>query len=310
MRDQAEKLRILAREIKTQVEEDIRTGFSSSSPELENQETVPKTRIFAVTSGKGGVGKTNLTINLALALIELGQRVAVIDADLGLANVDVVLGIKTEFNLTHLINGGKSIKDIICTGPNGLQVIAGGSGMQELANLSRKRIQKFINSLSELEGMADILIIDTGAGLARNVMSFVLAADEVIVICTPEPTAITDAYGLVKALYQQKPESKVHLVVNRVENAEEANETASKFTVVAQRFLQFPVATLGYVLDDPCVSKAVKLQEPFFLKYPKSNATQCLERLAAQLLYNFDTGTQETPAGVRGFLTKMIRFFN
>lgn len=310
MRDQAEKLRILAREIKSQVEADIKTGFSDSAPEAQEQaNAAPKTRIFAVTSGKGGVGKTNLTINLALALMKLGQRVTVLDADLGLANVDVVLGLKAEHNLSHLINGGKSIKDIISVGPNGLQVIAGGSGMQDLANLSRKRIQKFINTLSELEGMADILIIDTGAGLARNVMSFVLAADEVIVICTPEPTAITDAYGLVKTLYQQKPDSKVHLVVNRVENAEEANETANKFTVVAQRFLQFPVATLGYVLDDSCVSKAVKTQEPFFLKYPKSKASQCLERLASQLLYNYDTGIQEGTVGVRGFLTKMIRFF-
>ncbi|MDA8210937.1 MAG: MinD/ParA family protein [Clostridia bacterium] len=311
MRDQAEKLRILARAIKSQVEADIKNGFSGSSPEneLAEQPAAAKTRIFAVTSGKGGVGKTNFTINLALALMKLGQRVMVLDADLGLANVDVVLGLKTEHNLSHLINGEKNIKDIISLGPNGLQVLAGGSGMQELANLSRKRVQKFINSLSELEGMTDILIIDTGAGLARNVMSFVLAADEVIVICTPEPTAMTDAYGLVKTLYKQKPESKVHLVVNRVENAEEANETANKFTVVAQKFLQFPVATLGYVLDDPSVSKAVKTQEPFFLKYPKSNAAQCLERLASQLLNN-NSGIQEPPAGVRGFLTKMIRFFS
>jgi flagellar biosynthesis protein FlhG len=155
--------------------------------------------------------------------------------------------------------------------------------------------------------MADILLIDTGAGLSRSVMSFVLAADEVIVIATPEPTSITDAYGLVKTLYNTRPDSKVHLVVNRVESAEEANETANKFTVVAQKFLQFPVATLGYVLDDQVVSKAVKNQEPFFIRYPKSKATYCLEQLANQLV-NKDN-RQPAPAGMRSFVNKVMRFF-
>ncbi|HEX3030696.1 MAG TPA: AAA family ATPase [Bacillota bacterium] len=237
MRDQAEKLRMLARALKSQVEDDIK-NFADS--QVVAAETKPKTRTFAVTSGKGGVGKTNITINLALALMKQGHRVIVLDADLGLANVDVVLGLKAQYNLSHLISGEKSIKDIITTSPSGLQVIAGGSGMQHLANLPRKKLQKFIKSLSELEGMADVLIIDTGAGLSRSVMSFVMAADEVIVIATPEPTSITDAYGMVKTLYNTRPESKVHLVINRVASAEEANETANKLTVVAQKFLQLP----------------------------------------------------------------------
>lgn len=306
MRDQAEKLRILARTIKSQVEEDIIKGFSEFAADPESS-SLGKTRILAVTSGKGGVGKTNFTINFALALMKHGKKVMVLDADLGLANVDVVLGLKTEYNLSHLMSGDKSIKDIISAGPEGLQVITGGSGMQELANLPRKRVMKFINSLSELDGLTDILIIDTGAGLTRNVMSFVLAADEVIVICTPEPTAITDAYGMVKTIYNSKPESKVHLVVNRVENVEEANVTANKFTVVAQKFLQFPVATLGYVLDDQSVSRAVKSQEAFILSYPKSPAALCLNRLAAQLLNK--SLEDEKPSGIRGFLTKMVKLF-
>lgn len=302
--DQAEKLRLMARTYKSQVEEDIKSGFTETTSQAGDE---PKTRTFAITSGKGGVGKTNFTINLGLALMKQGYRVMVLDADLGLANVDVILGLKAQYNLSHLIKGEKSIREIITESPTGLQVIAGGSGMQDLANLPKKKLQRFIKSLSELEGMADILLIDTGAGLSRSVMSFVMAADEVIVIATPEPTSITDAYGLVKTLYNTKPESKVHLVVNRVESAEEANETASKFTVVAQKFLQFPVATLGYVLDDHLVSKAVKNQEPFFIRYPKSNASYCLEQLANQLV-NHDT-RQLAPAGIRSFVNKVMRFF-
>lgn len=303
--DQAEKLRLMARTYKSQVEEDIKSGFAESSAPASDQ---PKTRTFAITSGKGGVGKTNFTINLGLALMKQGYRVMVLDADLGLANVDVILGLKAQYNLSHLIKGEKSIREIITVTPTGLQVIAGGSGMHELANLPRKKLQRFIKSLSELEGMADILLIDTGAGLSRSVMSFVMAADEVIVIATPEPTSITDAYGLVKTLYNTRPESKVHLVVNRVENAQEADETASKFTVVAQKFLQFPVATLGYVLDDHLVSKAVKNQEPFFIRYPKSDASHCLEQLANQLV-NKDA-SQFAPAGVRSFVNKVMRYFS
>ncbi|GAB4257818.1 MinD/ParA family protein [Thermincola ferriacetica] len=166
--------------------------------------TGKKTRIIAVTSGKGGVGKTNFTINFALSLMAYGQKVIVLDADLGLANIDVILGISPKYNLYHVLKGEKTIQEIIVPGPQGLQIIAGGSGIQELANLRRWQVEQFIAKLGELEGLADILIIDTAAGLSRNVMSFVLAADEVIVITTPEPTAITDAYGLVKVMTTKK----------------------------------------------------------------------------------------------------------
>ncbi len=293
MRDQAEKLRVLARTLKHQVECEIKG-------------TQKKTRIMAVTSGKGGVGKTNFTINFALALISCGQRVIILDADLGLANIDVVLGINPAYNLYHVVKGEKSIHDIIFTGPQGLQIIAGGSGIQELANLRRWQVEQFIAKLEELEGMADILIIDTAAGLSRNVMSFVLAADEVIVITTPEPTAITDAYGLVKAMTAKKKNSIVHLVVNRVENAQEADITASKLSIVAEKFLKMNIGRLGFILDDPAVKKAVKHQEPFILKYPRSPASECIQRLAAQLV---DQGHCYEPGGVRAFLGKIAKLF-
>lgn len=293
MRDQAEKLRVLARTLKHQVECEIKGAQK-------------KTRIITVTSGKGGVGKTNFTINFALALMSFGQRVMVLDADLGLANIDVVLGISPSYNLYHVLKGQKTFQDIIVTGPQGLQIIAGGSGIQEMANLRRWQIEQFIAKLDALEGMADILIIDTAAGLSRNVMSFVLAADEVIVITTPEPTAITDAYGLVKAMTAKKKNGVVHLVVNKVENAQEADMTASKLSIVAEKFLKLDIGHLGFILDDPLVSKAVKSQEPFLLKYPKSSAAQCIQRLAAQLM---DRSYHPEPGGVKAFFGKIAKLF-
>ncbi len=292
MRDQAEKLRILARTIKHQVESEIKGSER-------------KTRIIAVTSGKGGVGKTNFTINLALALMSYGQKVIVLDADLGLANIDVILGITPQHNLYHVLKGEKTIQEVITQGPNGLQIIAGGSGIQELANLRRWQVEQFIGKLNELEGLADILIIDTAAGLSRNVMSFVLAADEVVVITTPEPTAMTDAYGLVKAMTSKKKHGVVHLVVNKVENAQEADTTANKLSLVAEKFLQLNIGSLGFILDDPAVSKAVKLQEPFLLKYPKSPATGCIQRLAAQLMEQ----DYIEPSGVKAFFNRLTKLF-
>ncbi len=293
MRDQAEKLRVLARTLKHQVECEIKG-------------TQKKTRIMAVTSGKGGVGKTNFTINFALALMSFGQKVIILDADLGLANIDVILGINPTYNLYHVLKGEKNLQDVIVTGPQGLKIIAGGSGIQEMANLRRWQVEQFITKLEELEGMADILIIDTAAGLSRNVMSFVLAADEVIVITTPEPTAITDAYGLVKAMTSKRKQGVVHLVVNKVENAQEADITASKLSIVAEKFLKLDIGHLGFILDDPAVSKSVKSQEPFLLKYPKSPATECVQRLAAQLM---DQVYYPEPGGVKAFFGKIAKLF-
>ncbi len=293
MRDQAENLRVLAKTLKHQVECEIK-GIQK------------KTRIIAVSSGKGGVGKTNFTINFALALMSFGQKVIILDADLALANIDVILGINPPYNLYHVLKEGKKLQEIIAIGPQGLQIIAGGSGIQEMANLSRGQLEKFIYQLEELEGMADILIIDTAAGLSRNVMSFVLAADEVIVITTPEPTAITDAYGLVKVMTSKRKHGVVHLVVNRVENAKEADVTASKLSIVAEKFLKLNIGHLGFILDDPAVPKAVKNQEPFLLKYPRSPAAKCMRHLAAHLI---DQGYQGEPSGVKAFFGKITKLF-
>lgn len=308
IRDQAEKLRMLARSLKEQVEEEIITVETVPKSETVAKPIQRETKVIAVTSGKGGVGKTNFTINLAIALQRLGKQVIVFDADLGLANADVVLGVSPKYNLYHLINGEKGIEEIITDGPEGIKLIAGGSGMQELANLPKKRLQKFVNMLGNLEGQADYLIIDTGAGLSRSVLSFVMAADEVIVVCTPEPTSITDAYGLVKTLYSKKPEAQVQLVVNRVEGEEEGLNTANKFTMVAQKFLKVPIKTLGFINDDSTVSKSVKEQVPFIIKNPKSKASQCMTALAENLA-QVPKEEVNKDGGIRSFFSKIVGFF-
>lgn len=294
MADQAEKLRLLARNLKNQAEAEI-TGKPT------------KTRVITITSGKGGVGKTNFSINLSLALISYGHKVILLDADLGLANIDVVLGISPAYNLYHVIKGEKTINEVITEGPMGLKVIAGGSGIQELANLRKGLVESFIDSLEGLEGDADFLLIDTGAGLSRNVMRFVFAADEVLLVTTPEPTAITDAYGLVKTMLSKRKSGTVHLVVNQVASSQEADLTANKLLTVADRFLKYKIDKLGFILADPMVSKAVMSQEPFILKYPKSAASQCVFRLAARLTNQEKTAEA---SGVKGFFERMVRLFD
>lgn len=297
MKDQAERLRILARTIKEQKETKIETKNPAER----------KTRVITVTSGKGGVGKTNFTINLALALSAYNKKVMIMDADLGLANVDVVLGITAQNNLYHVLKGDKNLKDIITPGPNGISVVAGGSGIQELANLPKRQVDKFVNQLNDLEGMADYLLIDTGAGLSRNVMSFVLAADEVIVVTTPEPTSITDAYGLIKTLTSRKKNGIVRLVINKVENTGEADVASGKLTAVAEKFLKFKVDTLGYILDDSYVTKAVKSQEPFLIKYPNSSASKCINSIAAKLT---DQESKNISGGIKGFFGRLAQMFS
>lgn len=295
MQDQAEKLRVLARTIKEQVEAEIKG-------------TAKKSRVIAVTSGKGGVGKTNFTINLALALNSNGHRVIILDADLGLANVDVILGVTPKYTLYNVLKGEKNINEIITTGPQGIQIIAGGSGIQELANLRKWQVDNFIEKIGDLENMAEIIIIDTGAGLSRNVMSFVLAADEVILVTTPEPTSITDAYGLIKAMTTKKKEGIVHLVVNKVEDENEADAVTSKLTMVADRFLKLKLIKLGFIIEDSVVSKAVKSQEPFLLKYPKSDASKCIYKLAAQLTKGETVNVNA--GGVKNFFNRMVKLFH
>ncbi|QGG48189.1 MinD/ParA family protein [Heliorestis convoluta] len=270
MKDQAEKLRIMMNNMRQQVEY-----------EIEGKET--PTRIICISSGKGGVGKSNLTLNLGLALVDYGQRVLILDADMGMANIDVILGKVPPYNLYHVIRGEKKLSEVVTTGPKGISLISGGSGIVELANLEAPDLDRFIEGLAELDGTVDVLLIDTGAGISRNVLSYIYAADELIVLTTPEPTAITDAYGLIKSVEMVQKKIPISLVINRVENEKEGNAVSQKLVVAVRQFLNRDITVIGYIPDDPIVSRSVKNQKPFYLQNENAGASLAISRLAATL---------------------------
>jgi len=275
----------------------------------QRQPLLGMSRVITVTSGKGGVGKTNFAVNLAIALRQLNKKVLVLDADLGLANVDVVVGCFPDYNLGHVISGEKRITEIITEGPGGIELIAGGSGLQELSDLSDVQLSRFINSLNELEGRADIILIDTGAGLSKRVLNFILAADEIIVVTTPEPTSVTDAYAIIKVIARENEARNrvVKLVVNKADNAYEAKRTADKLIGVSKQFLDINLEDLGYIFNDASMIKAVREQQPLLISYPKSKAAECIHRVAANLCQQPYIVTENT--GVRSFFSKMIKLF-
>ncbi len=294
MVDQAERLRLLAEKMKQEAK----------------QKGATRARVIAVTSGKGGVGKTNVTTNLAIAMAQAGKRVLVIDTDLGLANADVVLGVTPQFSLSQVLKGEKAIEEIVVEGPAGVKLIAGGSGFQELISINNPRLSRFLSSLEAMEEMADIILLDTGAGLSKNVLSFVLAADEVIVVTNPEPTALTDAYVTIKAIVKKSPSARPKLLINRAGDEEEFHSAQSRLVKVCQRFLGISLDVLGYILDDPNVSRAVKSQKPFLLAYPGTPASRCLKRLADKLLGAPVSKTTSEVKGVRGFFGRLVRTFS
>lgn len=243
-----------------------------------------RTRIITVASGKGGVGKTNLSTNLAIAYAKLGKRVILMDADLGLANVNVVLGIIPKYNLYHLIRKQKSMKEIIMDTSYGIQIVAGASGFAKIANLSEDERRTFIAELSEMSN-ADVIIIDTSAGVSNNVLSFVAAADEAIIVTTPEPTAITDAYGIIKIIATEIDSLSLglKLIVNRVRSVTEGKKVAERVINIAGQFLNLKVDYLGYVYEDPAVHQAVLKQRPFLVTDPKGKASVCVEHIVGRL---------------------------
>lgn len=263
-------------------------------------------RIIVVTSGKGGVGKTNIAVNLALALRQLEYRVALIDVDLGLANVDIVLGINPAYNLSHVFRGEKTLQDIIVEGPLGLKLLAGGSGITELANLNGWRLDTFIKSLEELNREFDFVILDTGAGIHQNVLSFVLATSEVLMVTTPEPTAITDAYGLIKVIYHRNPRAQISLVVNMARNPGEAEAVAEKLNSVLREYVRREVEYIGYLLYEQQVNKAVAEQLPVLLVYPSSMASRSIKRIANVLA---GETPKDTAVGIKGFFSRVYDFF-
>jgi len=258
-------------------------------------------RVIAVTSGKGGVGKTSFTINLGLAISQRGKRVLILDADLGMANVNVALGLPARFNIFDVILGRKTLREIIVEGPGGILVVPGGSGIAELANIGHSQRQRLLEQFSTLGDIADIILIDTAAGLSKNVLAFAAAADSVIVITIPEPPAIADAYAIMKAVLRQRPKAEVNLVVNRIQRPSEGRAVFDKLALVVKRFLGKRIESLGAIEDDPHVSEAVRSQKALLLKFPDAPASKGIKSMVSNLFVEL----KPDDGGIMGFLKRL-----
>jgi flagellar biosynthesis protein FlhG len=248
-----------------------------------NNYTEREGRVIAVTSGKGGVGTTNVVVNLALALTQVGKKVLILDADVGLANIDILLGLTPPYNLNHVLRGEKKVSDVVVTGPGGMKIIPASLGTQELTNLTTEQRLFLISELAPLSKEVDIFLIDTGAGISSNVLYFNLAAQENLVVTTPEPTSITDAYALMKILSVGYAKNHFKLLVNSVKDAVEAKEVYQSLSSVTEKFLNLSLDYWGYVLYDRNISRAVRHQRIIVGVYPNSRASQCFFSLAKKV---------------------------
>ncbi|TCO79928.1 MinD/ParA family protein [Marinisporobacter balticus] len=299
MNDQAKKLREIIHNIKKQNKEAHSPTFSKNTADTDS------TRVITITSGKGGVGKSNFTINLGLSLNKLGYKVTILDADLGLANIDIILGVIPKYSLAHVIRKEKSLEEIMVEGPGGIKLISGGSGLKELANLTEEQITNLIVNLKLLGKSTDFILIDTGAGINNSVLSFVDAASEIILVTTPEPTSITDAYAVLKNIVLNDKEKIIRVLINRVENNEEGLEVFNKLNTASQRFLNVSLQRLGYLYDDILVSRAVKRQTPFLLVYPNSLVSKGVETIASRLVNETNSEVFEV-SGLKKFIHKFF----
>lgn len=272
------------------------------------KEQVPTARVIAVTSGKGGVGKTSISVNLALQFREQGKRVVILDADFGLANVEIMLGIRPQYNLADLVFNNMAIEDIITEGPNGIGFISGGSGVQDLVNLDKDKIKKLIAKLVKLDSMYDVVIIDTGAGIAESVIQFVLSSPEVLLVVTPEPTSITDAYSLLKAVNRKKDfireQKSIKVIANRVTKPQEGQEIFDKISIVVSKFLNIQLEYLGYIPLDERISNAVMEQKPVVISSPDSEPAKRIRKMCEILL---NISGEEKTTGIAKVLLNFIK---
>lgn len=253
-----------------------------------SRQSRPLARVITVTSGKGGVGKSNTSINLAIQFRKMGKKVIILDADFGLANIEIMFGAVPKHNLCDLIYQGKNIREIITWGPMEVGFISGGSGIAGMTNLSRDYLMYIIQNLAQLDAIADIIIVDTGAGISDAVLEFLVASGEILLVTTPEPTSITDSYSLLKALYRhprfQEEATKVKMIANRVEKEAEGQILFNKLNAVVTRYLKIPMTYLGSVPEDVQLSRAVMQQVPVSLQNPGAKSSAAYEKIAKKLL--------------------------
>ncbi|MCL2665116.1 MAG: MinD/ParA family protein [Defluviitaleaceae bacterium] len=261
-------------------------------------------RVMTVTSGKGGVGKSNFTVNLAVQLSKKQKRVVIIDADFGLANIEVLLGVSPSFTFKDIMTGTAEIEEALSDGPMGIKFLSGGSGLAALTDVNDRQITELLNNFVKLDAVADFILIDTGAGISKHVVDFIRASKEAVIITTSDPTSMTDAYAVIKSAVEtegEKPDFKV--VVNRVYNPSEGREAFDKLRRVCEQFMGINIESLGNIPYDPYMIKAVKRQEPVSICFPNSDSSRCIEAISSKLLADVPAAE---PSGIRGFMGKLM----
>jgi flagellar biosynthesis protein FlhG len=263
-------------------------------------------QVIAVSGGKGGVGKTNVSVNLAVALAEIGKKVMVLDADLGLANIDVVLGLHPKYDLSHVLRGEKELEEIIIEGPEGIRLIPGASGIQHMAELSPAEHAGIIRAFSDMGSDIDIMIVDTAAGISDTVISFTRASQEVIVVVCDEPASITDAYAIIKLLNKEYGSTRFRILANMVQTAQEGRDLYNKMCAVTDRYLDVMLSFMGAIPFDENLKKAVRSQKPVVLAFPRSKAAQAFKNLARKV------ETWPLPQGANGqmqfFVERLVQY--
>lgn len=290
MFDQANKLRKMVRNIQQKERVSIQHQL----------------KVLSVVSGKGGVGKTNISVNLAIALQQLGKRVLVLDADIGMNNANIIMGVEATKTLLDLLQDDLSLKDIIVKGPNGVDLISGGADLFYLEKLNENQQEEIIQSLDDLQEY-DILIIDNGAGISKHSLTFSILADEVILVTTPEPTAIADAYRVLKAISIYELKSKVKVVINQIHDIQAGEEAYNKLLRTSEQFLKIELEKLGFVFNDIRVNKAIMDQSPIIIKDPKAMASINISQIGTAILG--DKEYRYNVSNLKQFKNRLIKLF-
>lgn len=272
------------------------------------QENNHSSRVITITSGKGGVGKSNFTLNFALGLKEVGKRVVVLDLDLSTANINILMGIRPQYTLVDVIFQRKNIWEVLEKGTHGIEYISGGIDVQDLLNLDQVTLSYFWNQILDLQNYADFILLDTGAGISKELVDFILASDETIVVTTPEPTSIADSYAVLKTtLHYSNEIPNFRLVVNRALSYREAIETSRALKTTSSKFLKLQLKTLGFLMEDDHVKKSVRMQTPFLITYPNCEASKNIKQIVQSFLPETEHHSSiSSPKGIKGFLEKIL----
>ena len=265
-----------------------------------------RAKILTVTSGKGGVGKSNFVVNLSISLSKLGKRVLIFDADIGMANDDVLMGFLPKYNINDVLFKNKDLEDVMITGPYGVKLIAGGSGLSRVEELTEEQREGFLDKLASLQDF-DYIIMDTGAGINRSVLGFIACCEELVIITTPEPTSLTDSYSLLKAVNHFKIKSKAKVIINRTLDAKEGIMTYNKFNNAVSNFLKMDIEFLGSIAEDRKVVQAVREQQPFMISYPNCDAAEDINKIARKLMGETVVATE---MNVQGLFKKLFSIFS